>query len=485
MAAGRKGEYRQRRCLSNLFQQIHGASTRCTGTVREWVEDCCSHGYRRKPTDGTAEQYSDDCSRVKRGGAWHSFPGSLRSAFRTSNPPRGGRSRRGDDTGRYSSTGFRVARALATPPMIVQPAVAVLASPIAVNPLSPERARALKPKDSFKECEKRPEMVVVPAGSFTMGSPASEKERSSDEEPQRRVTFSQQFAVGRFAVTFDEWDACVADGGCNAYLPDDHGWGRGRRPAINVNWDDAKTYVAWLSRKTGNAYRLLSQAEREYVTRAGTTTPFWWGSAISTAQANYDGSKTYGSGSKGEHPEKTVPVDSFRPNPWGLYQVHGNVREWVEDCNKYTYVGAPTDGSAWTSGDCRRRAVRGGSWAGKPQDLRSASGVGRPPHTRYLDDVGFRIAQTLIVLIAPPATPATPAQPAVGVFRVISLSPEQERCLQPKQTFKECDAARRWWWCRRDRSPWARLWTRRNARPTKDHSVAYPLGGRLRSAGSR
>ena len=155
-------------------------------------------------------------------------------------------------------------------------------------------------------------------------------------------------------MTFDEWDACVADGGCNGYQPSDEGWGRGRRPVINVSWDDAKAYVAWLSNKTGKTYRLLSEAEREYVTRAGTTTPFWWGSSISTSQANYDGTNTYGSGVKGEFRHETLPVDSFQPNPWGLYQVHGNVWEWVEDCYHESYAGAPSDGSAWTFEDCSR-----------------------------------------------------------------------------------------------------------------------------------
>ena len=145
------------------------------------------------------------------------------------------------------------------------------------------------------------EMVVVPAGEFIMGSPESEEERYSDEGPQREVTFGQRFAVGRFAVTFEEWDACVADGGCNGYRPDDEGWGRGRRPVINVSWDDAQAYAAWLSRKTGKTYRLLSEAEWEYVVRAGTTTPFWWGASISLQQANYDGNYTYGSGPKGEY----------------------------------------------------------------------------------------------------------------------------------------------------------------------------------------
>jgi formylglycine-generating enzyme required for sulfatase activity len=240
-------------------------------------------------------------------------------------------------------------------------------------PLTAAEERALKPKDAFKECEKCPEMVMVPAGSFTMGSPANEAERSAEESPQHRVTFSKPFAVGRFSVTFDEWDACVADGGCNNYKPDDAGWGRGRRPVINVSWDDANAYVTWLSRKTGKPYRLLSEAEREYVTRAGTTTPFWWGVSISTNQANYNGNFTYGSGAKGDYRQKTVAVDSFQPNPWGLYQVHGNVYDWVEDCYHDTYNGAPSDGSAWTSGECKYRVLRGGSWDYKPRNLRAAN----------------------------------------------------------------------------------------------------------------
>ena len=276
-----------------------------------------------------------------------------------------------------------------------KPAVGVFPTTPGVTPLSAERERALKPKDSFKECDTCPEMVVVPAGSFTMGSPPNETDRSSDEGPQHLVRFSRQFAVGKFAVTFGEWDACVADGGCNGYRPSDSGWGRGQRPVINVNWDDAKAYVAWLSRKTGKSYRLLSEAEREYVARAGTTTPFWWGSTISTDQANYDGNYAYSSGSRGEFRKKTVPVDSFQPNPWGLYQVHGNVWEWIEDCYKDNYAGAPTDGSASTAGDCRYRVLRGGSWFNRPRDLRSADRVGLSTVNRHII-LGFRVARTLI-----------------------------------------------------------------------------------------
>jgi formylglycine-generating enzyme required for sulfatase activity len=153
---------------------------------------------------------------------------------------------------------------------------------------------------------------------------------------------------------------------------------------INVNWSDAKAYAAWLSRKTGKSYRLFSEVEREYVTRAGTTTPFWWGSSITPNQANYDGSaEPYkGGGSKGEYLRLTVPVDGFAPNPWGFYNVHGNVWEWTEDCWRYS------------SYDCSQRMVRGGSWYYLPQDLRSANRSERSASTRN-DNLGFRVARTL------------------------------------------------------------------------------------------
>jgi len=261
--------------------------------------------------------------------------------------------------------------------------------------LSAAEERSLKPKDVFKECaEGCPEMVVVPAGAFTMGSPEDENGRNSWEGPQHHVTIAQAFAVGRFAVTFDEWDACVSDGGCGGYRPGDKGWGRGRRPVINVSWDDAKIYLQWLSRKTGHEYRLLSEAEWEYVARAGTTTPFWWGASITTDQANYSGIGTYNGGAKGEWRGETLPVGSFEANPFGLYDVHGNVFEWVEDCYHDSYKGSSTVGSAWTSGDCSRRVLRGGSWLLDPRNLRAAN---RSRGTTVLRDSndGFRVGRTL------------------------------------------------------------------------------------------
>jgi formylglycine-generating enzyme required for sulfatase activity len=255
-------------------------------------------------------------------------------------------------------------------------------------------AQTPEPANVFKDCTKYlyrcPSMVVVPAGSFTMGSPPSEKGRDSGfgESPQHQVTILKPFAVGQFAVTFDEWDACAADGGCNGYLPNGRLWGRGRHPVISVSWDDAKAYVAWLSNYTGKPYRLLSEAEREYVTRAGTTTAYWWGNDIGNGNANCDGC-----GSQWDNKER-APVDSFNPNPWGLYQVSGNVWEWVEDCGHLFYYGAPSDGSAWTEPDCIQRVQRGGAWVYRPSFLRSASRayitVNRCQYC------GFRVARALI-----------------------------------------------------------------------------------------
>jgi formylglycine-generating enzyme required for sulfatase activity len=230
-------------------------------------------------------------------------------------------------------------------------------------------------------CE--PEMVEVPAGQFVMGSLEDEAGRSTAERPQRVVTIRRPFAVGRYAVTFEEWDEAAEDGCCGGYKPDDRGWGRGRRPVINVSWDDAQAYVKWLREKTDKEYRLLTEAEWEYAARAGTSARFWWGSTISTEQANYNRTK-----------EMTVPVDEFGPNPWGLYQMHGNVWEWVEDAWNDCYRGGPVDGSAWRTGNRSLRVVRGGSWDNGPQNLRAAARITYLSYYRS-DGLGFRVARTL------------------------------------------------------------------------------------------
>lgn len=255
----------------------------------------------------------------------------------------------------------------------------------------PADGTAAAPGREFQDCSDCPTMVEMPAGSFMMGSPKSEVGRDGDEGPQRKVTISKPFAVGKFEVTFAEWDACVAANGCG-HKPDDLGWGHGRRPVINVSWDDAKEYVSWLSSKTGKTYRLLTEAEWEYVVRAGTTTPFSTGRTITTDQANFDGNYSYAGSPKGINRDQSVPVGTLPANRLGLHETHGNVAEWVEDCWSKTYSGVPTDGSASTAGDCSRRVLRGGSFYAKPRDLRSAD------RFRYRTDfrihfLGFRVAR--------------------------------------------------------------------------------------------
>jgi formylglycine-generating enzyme required for sulfatase activity len=253
---------------------------------------------------------------------------------------------------------------------------------------------AVKQGQSFLDCDGCPVMVIVPAGSFLMGSSPRDPVRDPSEEPQRQIVFEQPFAVGKYAVSFAEWDACVADGGCGGYRPEDQGWGRGGHPVTNVSWDDAHTYTVWLSHKAGETYRLLTEAEREYVTRAGTTTPYWWGSAISPARAHYN---PRAGAQSGEAKRKTERVSAFPANPWGLHQVSGNVWEWVEDCWNETYDDAPADSSAWMSGDCASHVLRGGSSLSFGKSLRSAS---RFHYDNRSWNIGFRIAREL----APPPT---------------------------------------------------------------------------------
>ena len=254
--------------------------------------------------------------------------------------------------------------------------------------LEERREREREPGRKFRDCAGCPEMVVVPAGSFMMGSPSGERGRDGDEGPVHRVRIGEPFAVGVYEVTFEEWEACVSGGGCWGYRPSDEGWGRGRRPVINVDWEDAQAYVEWLSEKTGEGYRLLSESEWEYVARAGTGTRYWWGDGIGRNQANCDGC-----GSRWDD-RQTAPVGSFAPNGFGLYDVHGNVWEWVEDCWNGSYAGAPVDGSAWESGNCDVRVLRGGSWYSVPGGLRSAVRFGDSAGYR-ISYFGFRVARTL------------------------------------------------------------------------------------------
>jgi len=246
--------------------------------------------------------------------------------------------------------------------------------------LSAELEHMLKPKDTFKECSICLDMVVVPAGEIMVGSP------EPTESPSHMVRIASPLAVSAREVTFDEFDACVALGGCAE--ASDSGWGRRTRPVINVSWTDAQDYVAWLSKRTGKRYRLLSEAEWEYAARAGSDKAYAWGDEIGTGKANCDGC-----GSLWDN-QQTAPVGSFAANKFGLFDMSGNVWEWVEDCYRDNYDGAPSDGTAVTGGDCRRRVVRGGSWGADPPFIRSASRFPRAPDYRS-SSLGIRVGRTL------------------------------------------------------------------------------------------
>jgi formylglycine-generating enzyme required for sulfatase activity len=256
--------------------------------------------------------------------------------------------------------------------------------------------------ETIKDCAVCPELVLIPPGEFTMGSPGDEAERGEYEDPQHPVRIGYRLAVGKYEVTFAEWDACVAARGCT-HKPDDRGWGRGQLPVIRVSWDDIhQQYLPWLNRQAGlsgrpaaQQYRLLSEAEWEYAARAGSRRAFSFGDSINTDVANYDGNYRYaGSSPKGRYRQQTVPVYSFAPNAFGLYNVHGNVWEWVEDCYQRSYEGAPSDGSAMQTPGCSHRVLRGGSWVDGPGGLRSAARSWESPDIRYSLG-GFRLARML------------------------------------------------------------------------------------------
>jgi formylglycine-generating enzyme required for sulfatase activity len=236
-----------------------------------------------------------------------------------------------------------------------------------------------------------PEMVVIPPGEFMMGSTAAEREWAigqgtwrewlEAEQPQHPVRIAYPLAVGRYPVTFEEYGHFARS--ARHAQPDDAGWGRGRRPVINVSWEDSKAYVEWLSAGTGQVYRLLSEAEWEYACRASTTTRYWWGDEITPENANY-----------GRKVGKTGEVGSYLANSFGLYDTHGNVWEWVEDRWQDSYGDAPDDGSAWIVGTDSRRVQRGGSWANGPGSIRSACRGRNITDSRGVI-IGFRVARTL------------------------------------------------------------------------------------------
>jgi formylglycine-generating enzyme required for sulfatase activity len=260
-----------------------------------------------------------------------------------------------------------------------------------------EVERALQPGASFQECDKGcPVMIVIPAGKFTMGSPSTERNRYTSEGPQHEVTIPKPFAVSKFEVTFADWEACVLVRGCpkNGTARDPNSSmnvlpGDGKKPVTYVSWEDAQTYAGWFSRMTGKTYRLLSEAEWEYTARAGTKTAYYWGDQIESNRANCKGC-----GSQWDF-KSPAEVGQFEPNAFGLYDMAGNVWEWVQDCVHEDYNGAPSDGSVWTLGDCDLRVIRGGSYSAGPQFLRAANrGDTNSPLTRS-KNMGFRIGRTL------------------------------------------------------------------------------------------
>ena len=291
--------------------------------------------------------------------------------------------------GRYSGAARARLDALRQAPFTV-----VAASP--QPPTVPSESGSQRPQPPvgkpFRDCAECPEMVVVPAGSYRMGSPSGELGRDDDEGPVHEVTFGAPFAMGVYEVTFAEWDACAHAGGCprGQLIAVDRGWGRGRRPVISATWNDAQAYAMWLSRKTGKRYRLPSESEWEYAARAGTATAYSWGDRVGVNLANCDGC-----GSRWDD-DSTAPVGSFAANPWGLHDMLGNVWELTQDCWNGNYRGAPADGSAWESVACAKRVVRGGSWDDPPSYLRAAQRGRVTARHRIMEVHGFRVARTLV-----------------------------------------------------------------------------------------
>ena len=258
-------------------------------------------------------------------------------------------------------------------------AVAPTTEPVAAPEPEPEPVAETPAETSpatFRECDMCPDMLTIPGGTFLMGAPEEELARNAWEGPQRKVAMAP-FTISVTEVTYDQWDACVADGGCGGYSPPAGTQGRGTQPVAKVSWKDAEAYAAWLTKKTGRVYRLPTEAEWEYTARAGTTTPFWWGPL-------YDAAKS----ATGTAPHG---VDTLPANALGLIGVSGNLREWVQDCYVNTFANAPLDGRSVEQPACKMRVVRGGSFKSTPEELRIAARARIAPATR--DDItGFRVA---------------------------------------------------------------------------------------------
>lgn len=248
-----------------------------------------------------------------------------------------------------------------------------------------------------RDCDVCPALLTIPTGTYMMGSEVRLWKRSfsRDARPQRQVAVTKPFALGVYEVTFREWDACVAGGGCDGRRPNDHGWGRGDRPVVDVSFHDVQGYLRWLSAKTGRRYRLPTEAEWEYAARAGTTTPYPWGRWASHAYANYgeDAGTGRGKAEDADQWHQTAPVGSFPANRFGLHDMAGNVYEWVEDCYVFGYATARGNAEAVKASDCRN-VIRGGCWYSDPLRVRAAYRGWQTPDQRA-KVIGVRVARDL------------------------------------------------------------------------------------------
>ena len=278
------------------------------------------------------------------------------------------------------------------PAGVERPAVGGTPAPSGQVIMRPKAVAGNTFRESLRSWGEGLEMVVIPAGRFRMGCLSNDDDCYDDEKPVREVIIARPFALSVYEVTFEDYDRFTFPN-----KVDDEGWGRGDRPVNNLSWDDAKEYVAWLSVQTGAEYRLPSEMEWEYAARAGSTTKYSWGNEIGTNRANCGDKRTGGCGSQWDG-KQTAPVGSFAANGYGLYDMHGNVFEWVEDCWNDSYAGAPTDGSPWLQVECALRVLRSGAWDQYPEDLRAAFRGAVPTDYReshYDGHSGVRVARTL------------------------------------------------------------------------------------------
>lgn len=296
-------------------------------------------------------------------------------------------------------------RKAAAEPAAARPGLDVAVEPKSstnVAVVAPETAAVVAPRipSTIQDCVECPIVVTLPAGSFLIGSPPDEPGRRGNEGPRRLVRIAAGFAIGRSEVSFAEWDVCVADGGCRSYRPSDYGMGRGKSPVIFVSWDDAASYLAWLSAKTGFRYRLPSESEWEFAARAClgdacANEPFSFGAAVTPDLANYNWNTSYQGSPRRPPRRKTFPIhEGSEPNRFGLVNMHGNVAEWVQDCGGESYADLPLDGKPNLLDDCQSRIVRGGHWNDDPRALRSAARNWEEAGTRS-PYIGFRVVRQL------------------------------------------------------------------------------------------